>query len=196
MLKHLKKLSEEIVHKNPWWTYKHETYEKPNGEVGDYYYAETNGMVMIIPVMADGRIAMVVEYRYLEDRQSIEFPGGGIRPGVEPLDAVKEELLEETGLIADEFTKLGAFQPASGFVKDLSHVYIAQVSEQKEQKLQDTEQIEVIYRRPDEIENMIRNNDIWCGQTLAAWAMARNFFTMEKPEASAPGLKAILDYFS
>ena len=37
-------------------------------------------------------------------------------------------------------------------------------------------QIEVIYRRPDEIDTMVKRGEIWDGQTLASWAMVRYRF--------------------
>lgn len=176
MLKRLKKISEETIHENPWWVYKHDVYEKPNGEEGDYYYAETNGMVMVVPVMSDGRIVMVLQYRYLEDKQSVEFPAGGIKEGADKVETAKAELWEETGCVAEDFVKLGVLQPANGYTKDMSHIFITNVIEQQEQHLDDTEDIEVIFRWPDEIDEMIRHNDIWDGQTMATWAMTRHRF--------------------
>lgn len=176
MNKHLKKLSEEIIHSNQWCVYKHDKYEKPNGEEGDYFYAETHGNAMVIPVMDDGRLILTFQYRYLRDKESIEFPCGSIKPGATALDTAKAELLEETGWVADEFIKVGEFEALNGLCKDLCHVFLAYVEEQKSQKLDDSEQIEVIYRRPDEVDEMARKNEIWDGQTLAAWAMAHHQF--------------------
>lgn len=174
MNKHIKKLSEEIVFENDWWKCKHETYEKPrNGGIGHYYYAESNGAVMIVPVLKDGRIVMIIQRRYLMDRQSIEFPCGGIKPSMSILDNAKRELFEETGCVANDFINIGSFEPSNGFIKDLVHVYIANVDGQKEQQLDNTEEIEIIYRHPYEIEEMAERGDIWDGQTLAAWCVAR-----------------------
>ena len=195
MSKHLKKISEEVLHTNPWWTYKHEQYEKPSGETGDYYFAETNGVAMIVPMLPDGRIILTLQYRYLFDKQSIEFPAGGIKPDSDPLQTAKEELKEETGWVAEQFTKIATFEPATGYVKDKTHVYLAVAIEQGEQQLDDTEDIEVIYRRPDEIDEMVSRGDIWDGQTLAVWAIARNIFFKEVPDTESPTIKSILQTF-
>lgn len=175
MTKHQKKISEEVMDKNPWWEYKHDTFEKPrNGGVGDYYYAETKGAVMIVPVLEDGRVVMVIQRRYLSDRQSIEFPCGGMRPDLSVLDNAKQELFEETGCTSENFISIGTFEPDIGFVKDLVHVYIAHVHSQSEQHLDDTEDIEIIYRHPYEIEEMMNRGDIWDGETLATWCLVRS----------------------
>lgn len=177
MPKRLKKLTEEVLHKNPWTTYKHDTYEKPDGTEGDYYYIESHGMVKIVPVLADGRIVLILQHRYLQDKQSIEFPAGGILSDESPADTAKRELQEETGYTLGELSKVGNFEPSNGKSKNEAHVYIGYIqNEQGEQVLDTTEDIEVLYRRPDEIEDMIRRGDIWDGPTLAAWAMVRHKF--------------------
>lgn len=182
-LKRLKKISEEVLHSNPWTCYKHDTYEKLNGGVGDYYYLETPGAVVIIPQLPDGRIVMTIQYRYLNDKQSTAFPCGGIKKGMDTLDAAKLELLEETGCVGDEWTKIGVFEPSAGCIKDLTHVFTTSVVEQQAQQLDDTEQIDVMYRWPHEIDEIIERNDIWSGQTIAAWALARRHFQGKSEES-------------
>ncbi len=173
-MKRLKKLSEETIHHNPWWIYKHDTYEKPNGETGDYYYGETNGMVMVVPVLSDGRIMLTLQHRYLSDKQSIEFPAGGIQDGEEVVEAAKRELSEEAGGVAEEWVNIGVFEPSVGLAKDTAYVFLAYVDAMVPITPDETEDIEVLLRRPDEIERMIVTNEIWNGPTLAAWALVRN----------------------
>lgn len=179
MVKHLKKISEETIHENPWWSYKHDKYELPNGEEGDYYYGETTGMSVVIPVLEDGRIVLTLQYRYLAEKQSIEFPGGGLSDAKDPHEAAIRELYEESGCRASEIVKIGVFEPANGYVKDKSHVYIAKVQSIEEPRPDKTEEFEVLFRRPDELERMVRNNEIWDGPTLAAWAIARHHLLKE-----------------
>ncbi|KKS52369.1 MAG: hypothetical protein UV82_C0011G0016 [Candidatus Magasanikbacteria bacterium GW2011_GWD2_43_18] len=176
MPKHLKKISEEVIHENPWTQYKHDTYEKPNGEEGNYYYLETRGSSCIVPVMPDGRIVLVLQHRYLSDKQSIELPSGKIQAGSTALESAQRELLEETGWEAEEWVKVGEFNPSNGYLKTTAHVFLAQVTEQKEQQLDDTEEIDVLYRRPDEFEDMIKRGDISDGYTMAAWSLVRHRF--------------------
>jgi ADP-ribose pyrophosphatase len=119
---------------------------------------------------------LVLQYRYLKEKQSIEFPAGGIGIAESPLDGAKQELLEETGCTADDWYSVGTFEPANGLLRDTTHVFVAHVVGQGDQQLDDTEDIEILYRRPDEIEDMVRRGDIWDGQTLATWAMVRHRF--------------------
>lgn len=174
----LKKLSEEVLHENPWWRYKHDIYSFPNGKHGEYYYGETYGMSMVVPILSDGRLLLVKQFRYLADRYSIEFPGGGMRKGDAPSEVAKRELMEETGCSAKELINISNFEPHNGLFVDTTHVFIARGVTQIETKNlvgDETEFIEIIFRRPDEIEQLIRNNEIWDGQTLATWALARYY---------------------
>lgn len=176
MPRRLKKLTEEVVHANPWWSYVHDTYERPDGQIGDYWYGRTRGGVIIVPRLPDGRLVLTLQHRYIDDKQSIAFPMGGIGEGLDIAAAALRELHEETGYRADGLIKIGNFQPSSGLVDDLSHVYLADVSEQGDQFQDPTEDIEVLYRRPDEVDRMIRSNEIWCGQSIASWALVRHYF--------------------
>ncbi len=174
-MRKVKKINEEIVHQNPWWIYKHDKFKKEDGTQGDYFYAETKNNTMIVPVLNDGRLVLVRQFRYLQDRESVEFPCGQLLVGEAPSEGGKRELLEETGYEAKDLIKVGNFESCKGFVKDESHIYLGmdlkQVSvPQKEE----TGRLEVVYRRVDELEQMISDGKIWDGQTLATWALVRD----------------------
>lgn len=174
MPKRLKKLSEEVLCENHWFLYKHDVYEKPDGTPGDYFYSESLGMVKVIPFFPDGRLVLILQHRYLQDKQSIEFPAGGIDDGETPSESAIRELREETGYGADELIKIGTFEPSNGISKNEAHVFIARIFDaQGEQELEQTEEIEVLIRRPDELEEMIARGDIWDGPTIVAWMLSR-----------------------
>ena len=196
MPKHLSQKFSEELHKNPWWTYKHDIYTKPNGEDGDYYYGEAPGTVFIVPMLPDGRLLLTLQFRYLDQKMSIEFPGGAIdATDVDIERAAQRELKEEIGYEADHMVKLGVFQPSNGYVKDMIHVFLAYVSDPGEQDLDDSEDIEVIIRRPDEFQEMVQHGEIWCGQTLAAWALVQSYLMNQEDTKlfEAPNVKRIMD---
>jgi len=170
-----KKTDEEIIHSNPWWIYKHDKFEKEDGTFGDYFYAQTKNSAMIIPVLDDGRVILIRQYRYLQDKEGIEFPCGQLREGEAPSEGAKRELLEETGYKVDDLIKVGNFDGFKGFVKDETHLYLgADLKHIDEPHPEESEDIEVIYRRVDELEQMVIDGKIWDGQTLAAWALVRD----------------------
>ncbi|MCX7877243.1 MAG: NUDIX hydrolase [Ignavibacteria bacterium] len=173
MLKKWKKVSEKILYRNKWWTYKVDIYEFPEGNQGEYHYAFTHGSVFIIPIAEDGKIIMVKQYRYLNDRLSVEFPGGGVKiPGNEEFEAHKE-LIEETGYDG-ELEKIGIFNPYNGVTNEICHVYVARNLHRSEEFIKDdSEEFEILYLSKDEISNMIETNEIYDGMTLAAWSLSQ-----------------------
>lgn len=176
-----KKLSSKVIHANPWSEYKHDTYELIDGQIGDYFYLETRGNAMVIPVLDDGKIALTIQYRYLAGRSSIEFPCGGIIGAESPLSTAERELLEETGYKSSNLIKAGVFEGLNGLVRDASHLFVATELEKVASPSNDArEQIEVIFRRPDEFEIMIKSGEIWDGQTLSAWAIARDLVMRQR----------------
>jgi len=59
-----KKLSESILLKNAWWTYKRDTFQLPSGKPGEYHYVHTNGSSMVVPLLGDGTLVLVNQARH------------------------------------------------------------------------------------------------------------------------------------
>ncbi len=168
-----KKLTEREISKNPWWVYRQDTFELPNGEVGEYFYVHTNGSVMVIPLLDDGRMLLVKQYRYLCDEESLEFPSGGVKGGSDYSRTAVSELAEEGGFKAEELTYVGKFNPFNGVTNEICRVYVARGLSPVESKPDRTEQFEHILLTPAELDAKIRSGEIWDGMTLAAWMLAR-----------------------
>jgi ADP-ribose pyrophosphatase len=173
-LKHWKKISEEIKFENYWWTYIVDKYLLPSGKESEYHYVHTYGSAFVIPVLDNGKLMLVNQYRYLNDRQSIEFPGGGIKKGEEPDQAARKELIEETGYNGD-LEKIGIFNPFNGVTNELCHVYIARKLRPSDSEIKDeSEEFELIELSVGEVEAKIRTNEIYDGMTMASWALAKH----------------------
>jgi ADP-ribose pyrophosphatase len=88
------------------------------------------GAVAIVALDADGRVALVRQWRLAADDVMIEIPAGGLDLAddgskEDPKLAARRELEEETGLRAGTWRKLGAFYSAPGFTDELMHLYLA-----------------------------------------------------------------------
>jgi len=172
-LKTWKKLTGEIFHTNPFWIYKIDKYALPDGKEANYYYCYTYGSVFIVPVTTEGRIIMLNQYRYLNDRFSIEFPGGSVKKDEKPSYAARKELIEETGYVG-ELEEIGIYNPCNGLTNEICTVFIAKNLKPSNEFIKDEmEEFEIFEYSVDEIEKMINSNIIYDGMTLAAWSLVR-----------------------
>lgn len=62
-----------------------------------WYVVEAANWVTIVPVLPDGRIVCVEQYRHGAQRVCLELPAGNIDPGEDAATAAIRELTEETG---------------------------------------------------------------------------------------------------
>lgn len=171
MLKKLKKLNEELIKSNPWWDYRLDNYTLPNGKSGEYHYVDSRGSTKIIPVTDQSNFLMLRQYRYLNERESIEFPGGGNKAGFTPRENANIELLEETGYSSLKLTELGEYNPFIGVTNEMCHVFLADKLVFKGAKPDDTEQFELLELTESEVLSRIANGNIWDGMSLAAWCL-------------------------
>lgn len=165
-------LTEETLLENPWWVYKRNTFVLPSGTRGEYHYVETPGSVMIVPVDADGRAVLVRQYRYLNGRDSVEFPGGGIPRGMDAAAAAQKELREEAGIAAETLLPIGVFNPYNGVTNELCHVFLAMGHRDVPAEPDEAEDCVALRVTHEELSAMIARGEIWDGMTLAAWSMA------------------------
>jgi ADP-ribose pyrophosphatase len=180
MLKHLRRLSSEILHKNPWWEYRRDEYLHPDGSPGEFYYAHTKGAVFVIPELEDGRILILRQFRYLNQRESLEFVGGGMKEGMTHEQAAREELAEEAGFLATELIPLGWFNPMNGASDEECYVFrarglVASEGSEYARHPEASEEFEPMMVTLEELDRLIANGEIWDGMTLAAYALYKNY---------------------
>ena len=174
MLKRWKTLSSKIIFKNPWWTYQLFEFEIPDGIKGEYHSVQSHGSSMIVPVMDDGKIILVNQYRYLCDKESIELPCGGVKPEKTHFEMAHIELEEETGRRSDDLKSVAEFNPYNGVTNEICKVFIARQLIKTTSKPDETEEFELLYKTPAEVDELIHSNVIWDGMTIAAWALVRH----------------------
>lgn len=172
-LKPWKRLSGREIHRNPWWTYMLDSYELPSGRRGEYHYVFTHGSSMVVPVMPDGRVLLVNQYRYLVGRESLEFPCGGVKEGSTHDRTAEEELAEETGYSAGRLLLAGRFNPYNGVTNEMCNVYVARDLRHVGGEPDDTEEFELHPLAASEVDERIRNGAIWDGMTIAGWVIVK-----------------------
>jgi ADP-ribose pyrophosphatase len=171
MAESFSKKSSKIIHQNPYWNYKLDEYIIPSGDMRDYYYADSRGSSIIIPKIDDKHFILIEQYRYLNQKISIEFPGGGLIPNISYPENALKELEEETGYKTDinSLTLIGEFNPCIGMTNEICKVYIAENLQQTIQQPDEEEEIKILVLNPDEINSMIKSNKIWSGMSISSW---------------------------
>lgn len=167
-------ISSSILAKNPYWVYKKDIYTLPDFSEGEFHYVETNGSVIIIPLVSFNQIVLVNQYRYLNKRDSLEFPGGGVKLNISIEENAQKELSEEAGFISNQLIKIGEFNPFIGVTNEFCYVYIALDLIEKKLDADISEEFDLVILNIDEIDHKIKSGEIWNGQSLAAWALFKN----------------------
>jgi len=132
----------------------------PGGKELQYGYMERGTAVVIVPVIREGQIVTVQQYRYPVDDWCWEVPAGGIRDtGDESLsDVARKELREETGASCGALTHVGFFYTAPSSTDEKCHVYLAEsVEVTRSPDTGASEEIKIRLAPADEVVEMARS---------------------------------------
>lgn len=162
------------MYRNPWMTVREDQVERDNGQSGIYGVVEKHDSAVILPIEGD-HIYLVEQFRYPIGRRSLELPQGSLEAaGLEPEAIAREELRQETGIVAANFGLLGAFNIAVGYSNQRDYAFLA-TGLTLGTRTPDREEHDMVLHRVtlDEFQEKIRSNVIDDAQTLAAWALYR-----------------------
>ncbi|MFN8360615.1 MAG: NUDIX hydrolase [Candidatus Kapaibacterium sp.] len=171
MLTRLTRITTEIRSTNPYWEYHFDRYRMPAGKEGEYHYVHSTGSTVVVPRLPDGTFILVRQFRYLLQRESLEFPCGGIKHGLGAEENARQELLEETGYKADTMRLVGTFAPCNGITDELCSVYYTDTLTLEKSAPDDSEEFEILYVTKHQINHYIQQGELWDGMTLAAWTL-------------------------
>jgi ADP-ribose pyrophosphatase len=98
------------------------------GGDGQVHYREVvrhPGAVTILPLVDDGHVCLIRNYRLAVGRALVELPAGTLEPGEDPATTAVRELTEETGYRADAIEHLRSFYLSPGILDERMHLYVA-----------------------------------------------------------------------
>ena len=154
--------SEYLFKDGPWLTVRKDKCELPNGKVMPAFYVmEYPTWAAAFALTKDNKVLMIKQYRHGIEEITTEIPGGVVDKGEDSADAVQRELLEETGYRFDSIEYMGKIcaNPSTG--NNYLHMYLARGGEKvAEQKLDETEDVEVVIYTIDEVKQLLRENKI------------------------------------
>jgi ADP-ribose pyrophosphatase len=139
----------------------------PNGMIKDREVVRHPGAAAMVPLLDDGKVVLIKQYRHAVNRYLWEIPAGTLEPSEEPVECARRELVEETGYEASTFDELTQILPAPGYTDECIHIFLATGLTPAEQKLEDDEVLEC---RPTHFETaieMITKGEIQDAKTIA-----------------------------
>ena len=107
-----------------WYSLRQDELTLPNGKNITYTLVDHPGYVMVVPLLADGRVVMERVYRYTLQRTCLECPSGGL-DGEPSAVAARRELEEETAYRAGKLELLGRFIGSPGISNEEYDLFLA-----------------------------------------------------------------------
>lgn len=121
-----KKISSEDIFDGSLLHVKRDTVQLPNGNQATREWIKHPGASSVIPVLPNGDIILVKQYRYPIGKITLEVPAGKLdSPDEDPQYCAKRELSEETGYEADYIEELTTIATTVGFSNEYIHLYVA-----------------------------------------------------------------------
>ncbi|MCP9793039.1 NUDIX domain-containing protein [Vulcanococcus limneticus] len=148
----------------------------PMGVEGSFGIIRHPGASLAVPVLDDGRVVLLRQYRFAVAARLLEFPAGTLDPGEDPLSTMQRELQEEAGYSASRWDPLGAMLPCPGYSDEVIHLFLArELSELSERPPgDDDEDLEVLLLEPAELDAALASGDEYLdGKSVTAWLRAK-----------------------
>lgn len=177
-------LASQWVINNRWCQVRQDKVKLGNGTIiEDFFVNVRPDIVIILALTPQKEIIFVRQYRHGSGQILLELPAGRCESQEEGiLEAAKREFIEETGYDSSQFIALGSIYENP--IKDTQkiHLFLAlDVVKVGEQKLDITEEIELVFIPIDQVENRIFSGEICVAGTISTIYLGLNYWkTMQK----------------
>ncbi len=157
------------IYDNPWINLTEFQVLNPAGKPGIYGKIHFKNLAIGVVAIDDAdQIVLVGQYRFPIDKYSWELPEGGGPLGTNPLDSAKRELLEETGLVAENWSEILRMHLSNSVSDELAIIYMAENLTQHEAQPEETEQLEIKKVPFEEAFEMVMKGEITDSMSVAA----------------------------
>lgn len=169
-MEQMKRLNRELMYKGTILDIYKDSMEFSNGKREEWDFVHHRmGAAAILPVLPDGRIVMVRQYRNALERETLEIPAGCRDSLTEDTGiCAAREMEEETGYKSSHVEHLLSLRSTVAFCDEFIDVYLATDLEKGTKHLDDGESIDVEIFTLDELCRMIYEGKIQDGKTVAA----------------------------
>ena len=169
MSKDVKRMGRELAYQGTVLKVYKDHMKFSNGNTEDWDFIHHDGAAAVIPVMDDGKILMVKQYRNALERDTLEIPAGKLDdPDEEGIVCASRELKEETGYSSDDLEWLLTIRTTVAFCNERIEVFVARNLIPGEQHLDEDEFVDVKAYKLEELKEMIFEGKIQDSKTMAA----------------------------
>jgi len=160
-------LHSEIIYKGPVFGVRRDEVLEPNGVRAIREVITHPGSVVVLPVLPDGRILLIRQYRYATRQYLWELVAGRIDAGESVRAAAARELIEETGYRAKNFRVFLDVFPSPGFLEERMYILLAEGLTPGEAQPEEDEKIISRAYKPSELREMIRRGQLCDAKSVA-----------------------------
>jgi ADP-ribose pyrophosphatase len=125
------------------------------------------GSVVVLPVLPDGRIVLIKQYRHATKQFLWELVAGRMEKGESPAKGAARELLEETGYRAKKIKVFLDIFPTPGFLEERMYILLAQGLTAGEAQPEEDEKIISRAYSVAELKQMIKNRRLIDAKSIA-----------------------------
>jgi len=160
-------LSSTIIYNGPVFGIRRDEVIEPSGVRATREVITHPGSVVVLPVLPDGRIVLIRQYRYAAKQYLWELVAGRIDAGESPKVAAARELIEETGYRAKRFRVFLDVFPTPGFLEERMFILLAEGLTAGEAQPEEDEKIVSRAYNRKELEEMIGGGKLRDAKSIA-----------------------------
>ncbi len=134
-------ISSDTLFKGRVFTLKRDRVAEPSGIVTTREIIVHPGSVVVLPLLADGRIVLIRQYRHAAGQYLWELVAGHKEPNESVATGVHRELMEETGYTAKRIRKMLEVYPSPGLLGERMDIFLAEGLTKGKARPEDDEKI-------------------------------------------------------
>jgi ADP-ribose diphosphatase len=159
-------LKSRMIYEGPVFGVRRDEVIEPPGARATRVVITHPGSVVVLPVLEDGRVVMIRQYRHAARQYLWELVAGRIDEGESVKEAAARELAEETGYRAKRLTEILDVFPTPGFLEERMHILLAEGLTKG--KAQPEEDEKIISRRyaVEELKSMMKRGRLRDGKSI------------------------------
>ncbi len=170
------KLSSEVIFQGRLLDVRKDVVKLPNGKTSTREWIKHPGAVCIIPILPDGSLALIRQFRYPVQKEMIELPAGKLDLGEKPEICASRELEEEIGYRPEKLTFLTQIHPAIGFADEVMWLYLGEELTESKIKCDEDEFIELMPTSIQDASQMVWDGKITDVKTVIGILWAERLF--------------------